>query len=568
MKNIIIKQLTLKNFKCYESAKFVFDNKTNQVFGETGVGKSTIKDAYLWCLGFDCNFAPKIDDNIVKDIETMVECIIAIDGVDYTLKRTSTQKWKQTQNGPEFNGNNGKFEFDGVGMTATNYTSQLIELFGVRTANELRIICDLNYFNVDNGTKWTWKERRTYLFDLLDINNKVNTLANEERFALLQQDLLKGKDEVDIQKTLNAEKKANNDNIEKNKILIEDKLSKIGEYSKIDFATLRSEKARLEQDVEDLKTQVITATLNYEAQINTLKNNIKANRYEAERYIKNAEDIEKCINNLVDEKPLYTVCPTCNQPLPKEHIEQTQERLKAETQKKKEQALLEAQNLRSKAQELTSQANNQEKELEATESQLRANREQLDKQSEISIQITELKADISTLQDQIALESILNSLKEEVEQLKTNSKTLLNQESNRIAKQQALKEYIEAKIQLTNNEVNKHFENISFKFFKYNNANAENEYQCTCECLLNGIAYNNLSQGQKIIADFNTNNGLQKILGIQCPQFIDNKQDNTFDMISDNQKIELITCKENNINAVFVKDVYSLEDCYIIKKGE
>ena len=84
--------------------------------------------------------------------------------------------------------------------------------------------------------------------------------------------------------------------------------------------------------------------------------------------------------------------------------------------------------------------------------------------------------------------------------------------------------------------------------------------------MLDGVAYNNLSQGQRIIADFDTNNGLQKLLGLDIPQFIDNKQDNTFSMESENQKIELITGNETNINATFIRDVYSDDDCD--KKGE
>ena len=170
------------------------------------------------------------------------------------------------------------------------------------------------------------------------------------------------------------------------------------------------------------------------------------------------------------------------------------------------------------------------------------------------------------LNQELAKEKLIEELEKQIEQYKQQNKSILNTQKKYVERKNALKQYVEEKISIITNEINKNFNGVSFKFFKYNTAKAETEYQPTCECLLNGISYKNLSQGQKIIADFNVNNGIQKLFDICAPQIIDNKQDNTFDMVSENQKIELITCGETNIKATFIKDTYTLDDCDI--KGE
>ena len=47
---IIIKSLTLTNFKCFRSKEITFNDDVTTIKGRNGVGKTTIADAILWCL--------------------------------------------------------------------------------------------------------------------------------------------------------------------------------------------------------------------------------------------------------------------------------------------------------------------------------------------------------------------------------------------------------------------------------------------------------------------------------------------------------------------------------------
>ena len=49
-----LKKIEIKNFKSFASEEFVFDLHYNRIEGKNGTGKSTIYDAYMWCL-YGCN---------------------------------------------------------------------------------------------------------------------------------------------------------------------------------------------------------------------------------------------------------------------------------------------------------------------------------------------------------------------------------------------------------------------------------------------------------------------------------------------------------------------------------
>lgn len=565
MNTVKLKGISIKNFKCYENVSIKFNDKLTQIKGITGIGKTTIKDAYLWALGFDCDFAPKIDDYRVKNIDTIVELELRVNDTDYLLARISKQKWKlngETEQ-EEFVGNDNKFEIDNKPITATNYKAKIVELFDI---NDVRLVADLKAFNTDNGTKWTWKERRAFLFQLFNIEDKIQTLANDKKFEPIKDYLDKGYDEIDIGIKLNADKKMIHDKLYTNKMIVLDRTKELQEYQNIDFTFYENEKARLEQDLEDLQKQELQEVIDYEKQIKQLKLNINTGKARLLDLKSLKNHFNTQIRKTEIEKFDTEFCPRCNQRLTDESLQELKNKFESDRTKRlneltecQKSTLLGVQNL----QERLIYQENELNRLEGLKNApTNANQSKVDIQNEIKA----TKEQIEALNQQIYKKPLIANLQSKIDELKRENRTLLNQETERVKKQNTLKKYTEAKIALIYEEVNKHFNGISFRFFKFNSAKAENEYQPTCECMLNGIVYSNLSQGQKIIADFETNKGLQKILELNVPQFIDNKQDNTFKMESDYQIIELITCEETNINARFIRDVYTIDDCE--RKGD
>ena len=50
MKKILIKKMKICNFKGIKELEVNFDGSNFSVFGANGVGKTTLVDAFCWCL--------------------------------------------------------------------------------------------------------------------------------------------------------------------------------------------------------------------------------------------------------------------------------------------------------------------------------------------------------------------------------------------------------------------------------------------------------------------------------------------------------------------------------------
>jgi hypothetical protein len=123
---------------------------------------------------------------------------------------------------------------------------------------------------------------------------------------------------------------------------------------------------------------------------------------------------------------------------------------------------------------------------------------------------------------------------------------------------------------MVNQSVNENFVGVKFNFFHFLSATAAKDFELICECTLKGTEYSALSSGEKVYADWLTNNSLRKILNINVPQFIDDVVLSTLDKTNyDWQRIDLITTQNKLIdNVILIKDCYSLKDCDIKNKGE
>ena len=97
---ILLKKLSLENFKGIKSLAIDFTEKTT-ISGANGTGKTTVYDAFLWCL-FGKDSADRKDFNVktiepnglaTEKIDHSVTAILSIDGMETTLTRTLRENW-------------------------------------------------------------------------------------------------------------------------------------------------------------------------------------------------------------------------------------------------------------------------------------------------------------------------------------------------------------------------------------------------------------------------------------------------------------------------------------------
>lgn len=103
MKRIVIKKLTLVNFKGIRSLTIDFNEGVTTISGRNGLGKTTIFDAFTWLLfGKDSKerkqFSIKTygkDGQTIPSIPHEVSGVLQVDGEEITLTRRFTEKWQK-----------------------------------------------------------------------------------------------------------------------------------------------------------------------------------------------------------------------------------------------------------------------------------------------------------------------------------------------------------------------------------------------------------------------------------------------------------------------------------------
>ena len=363
----------------------------------------------------------------------------------------------------------------------------------------------------------------------------------------------------------------------------------------------------LYEKLTQLKTQLLeeenkqkNIEIDFQRKINDLNSQLRNTLYEIDINNKRIEDIKEKIRlEEIKKKDIEgetignddTICPTCHQPFPEDEIKQIIKRFKDTKEERIQNIELNISNLSTEQQNYQSRLNLLTQEKNATEAQINALNE-VPKENETSLvedltkKVKETEEEISKVgesttskiaEKQTALQEEydeivsklsqkqnLDRTKSKIEEIKARNLELAVEDGKRVEKNNALKKYIEEKVKLVNDEINKHFEKVSYVFFEFNSATAQNEYKSICECVIDGRTYSCMSSGEKVEANFYTAKSLRKILGVQIPQFIDDvaisdvKKD-----IKDWQTVYFITDKNYKVPVTLISDVYKLQDCDI-----
>ena len=166
-KEIILKQLILKNFKGIKSLTINFGKNVTNVKGDNGEGKTTIFDAFNWLL-FDKNSSGSknfeiktLDDknNAVHMLEHEVQGILMVGCKELALKKVYSETWtrKRGCESKEMTAHSTDYFIDGTPKKKSEYekyiTSMVDEVI-------FKLITDPMAFN-----KLPWKEQRNKIHD-------------------------------------------------------------------------------------------------------------------------------------------------------------------------------------------------------------------------------------------------------------------------------------------------------------------------------------------------------------------------------------------------------------------
>lgn len=177
MKEVRIKEIALQNFKGIKEMVVKFGDKITTISGRNASGKTTIFDAFTWCL-FGKDSSGRSDTTnggfMVKTVDAQGECIprlehsvfvtLEVDGESVTFGRQLVEDWGTKRGSSEqfFKGNVTHYYIDGVEVNASRGTDNYEEVVN-------SVIPEILFRQITSPSHFPtlpWKEQRSLLLTI------------------------------------------------------------------------------------------------------------------------------------------------------------------------------------------------------------------------------------------------------------------------------------------------------------------------------------------------------------------------------------------------------------------
>lgn len=279
MKKVIIKSLTLTNWRGERSRTTDFDPISTTISGGNGLGKSRHFDAFMWLLfgkdkedRKDFNIKTVVDGQPLMKTECEVIGVLNVDGEEITLRRAFVEDWVKPRGQVEqvFKGNKTECYWNDTPVSVTEYQKRVNTIID---DSVFKMVTNPLFF-----ASMPWKNQREQLFQLAGTVTDQEIANSKPEFSVLL-DKISGKSFSDFKRELAARKKRLKADLAEIQPRIDQTQRLMPEMT--DFATLEEEIARIEAEIEKVDKAMNDATervrQQYEAvqecqsKINTLK---------------------------------------------------------------------------------------------------------------------------------------------------------------------------------------------------------------------------------------------------------------------------------------------------------
>lgn len=586
---IRIKSIKLQNFKAIHSKDVVLDGKDAVISGANGSGKTSIYEAYYWCL-FGKTLASNgivqtldKDNNIVHKVDTVVEVVLDINGeYDVKIRRALVEKWK-AKNTPDekFTGTEVQRFWNDVPVSMAEYKRKLE---GIVPIAQWQLLSNNSAF-----MGYKMEDRRKML---LSVAGEVDEASLLEKYPAIQNAIKEHKtiDELNKQ-TKNTRKNANKELTEiPAKISAQDALKvdtaneegtnaadNVEKYFK-ELAEAQNKVDDIKKDFEDSKAkgqQVIRQQIfKCETTLHNAQSEQQRNAEEQKKRIKTLTEattnFEKAkqewnaINNENFDFQQSEKCPVCGQPLPeafkrneyanavKEFNEQKSTRLKEKMDEAQQYSQQKTVLTGAKNAYLTITKPKDDKAVEAAETALKEAQNDLEHDSKFTIEDDKAYIEAQKALEEVKARRPANT--DDIVKLKADQEinARVEKEKKRLQERSAeltkiiadcdntlyqIFNYKKEKIEAVEDKVNSFFSLVSWKFFQQNVTN--DDLQEICTCIVNGVDYNNLNTASKVNASVDIVNGISKAAQISVPCFVDGRESITELIPSVGQQISL-----------------------------
>lgn len=185
---IIIKSILIQNFKGINKKNIVFGDERTKISGANGVGKSSIFDAFTWCLfNHDSLGNTKFEirpltseGEKIHNIDIFVKVKLEVNGDEFELSKCQKELWRKKRgtDTTEFQGNVNEFEINGYPKSEKEFKAFID---GIIDENIFNLVTNPNAFNA-----LPWKEQREILMKFVgDFSDAEIAVTYGDKFKAL-----------------------------------------------------------------------------------------------------------------------------------------------------------------------------------------------------------------------------------------------------------------------------------------------------------------------------------------------------------------------------------------------
>lgn len=213
MKKVILKSLTLINWKGEKQRTTEFKDVETSIFGENGLGKTRHFDAFMWLLfgkdsqdRKDFNIKSIVDGKPLEKVECEVSGVLYVDGDEISLRRAYVEDWVKPRGQVEqvFKGNHTETYWNDTPVNVSEYQKRINAIID---DSVFKMVTNPLFF-----ANMKWQDQREQLFQLAGTITDNEIADGNPEFATLL-DRISGKSLVDFKRELSSRKKRLKDDL-------------------------------------------------------------------------------------------------------------------------------------------------------------------------------------------------------------------------------------------------------------------------------------------------------------------------------------------------------------------